>query len=185
MSFLELFFDLVFVVVISQLAHRLAEHPSWSGVGWFVLLFYAVWASWLNGTYYHDLPRDRRRELPSVHVRADALRHGDGGLHRGRSRQGIGGIRARVLGEHPHPGRTVVPYRRARPRSPAGVVPYSAGYLVAAPACSRRAPASTSRLDTGCGPGPGSLRSVGQLVGFNPDAAHDTGGRRSSPPHRR
>lgn len=49
-SFLELFFDLVFVVVISQLAHRLAEHPSWSGVGWFVLLFYAVWASWLNGT---------------------------------------------------------------------------------------------------------------------------------------
>jgi low temperature requirement protein LtrA len=35
-TFLELFFDLVFVVVISQLAHRLAEHPSWSGVGWFV-----------------------------------------------------------------------------------------------------------------------------------------------------
>ena len=54
-TFLELFFDLVFVVVISQLAHRLAEHPSWSGVGWFVFLFYAVWASWINGTYYHDL----------------------------------------------------------------------------------------------------------------------------------
>jgi low temperature requirement protein LtrA len=54
-TFLELFFDLVFVVVISQLAHRLAEHPSWSGVGWFVFLFYAVWASWLNGTYYHEL----------------------------------------------------------------------------------------------------------------------------------
>jgi len=54
-TFLELFFDLVFVVVISQLAHRLAEHPSWSGVGWFVLLFYAVWSSWINGTLYHDL----------------------------------------------------------------------------------------------------------------------------------
>ncbi|MGH7541442.1 MAG: low temperature requirement protein A [Gemmatimonadota bacterium] len=54
-SFLELFFDLVFVVVISQLAHRLAEHPSWSGVGWFVFLFYAVWSSWSNGTMYHDL----------------------------------------------------------------------------------------------------------------------------------
>jgi len=54
-NFLELFFDLVFVVVISQLAHRLAEHPSWSGVGWFVFLFYAVWSSWLNGTLYHDL----------------------------------------------------------------------------------------------------------------------------------
>jgi low temperature requirement protein LtrA len=54
-TFLELFFDLVFVVVISQLAHRLAEHPSWSGVGWFVFLFYAVGSSWSNGTMYHDL----------------------------------------------------------------------------------------------------------------------------------
>ena len=54
-TFLELFFDLVFVVVISQLGHRLAEHPSWSGVGWFVFLFYAVWSSWSNGTLYHDL----------------------------------------------------------------------------------------------------------------------------------
>jgi low temperature requirement protein LtrA len=54
-TFLELFFDLVFVVVISQLGHRLATHPSWAGVGWFVFLFYAVWSSWLNGTLYHDL----------------------------------------------------------------------------------------------------------------------------------
>jgi low temperature requirement protein LtrA len=53
-TFLELFFDLVFVVVIAQLAHRLAEHPSWEGVGWFVFLFYAVWSSWINGTLYHD-----------------------------------------------------------------------------------------------------------------------------------
>ena len=55
MTFLELFFDLVFVVIIAQLAHHLAEHPSWEGVGWFVFLFYAVWSSWLNGTLYHDL----------------------------------------------------------------------------------------------------------------------------------
>jgi len=54
-TFLELFFDLVFVVVIAQLARRLAEHPSWAGVGWFVILFYAVWSSWLNGTLYYDL----------------------------------------------------------------------------------------------------------------------------------
>lgn len=54
-TFLELFFDLVFVAVIAQLAHALAEHPSWSGVGWFVFLFYAVWSSWINGTLYHDL----------------------------------------------------------------------------------------------------------------------------------
>jgi low temperature requirement protein LtrA len=54
-SFLELFFDLVFVVVISQLAQRLAAHPTWSGVGWFVFLFYAIWSSWTNGTWYHEL----------------------------------------------------------------------------------------------------------------------------------
>ena len=54
-TFLEVFFDLVFVVVISQLGHHLATHPTWAGVGWFVFLFYAVWSSWLNGTLYHDL----------------------------------------------------------------------------------------------------------------------------------
>jgi low temperature requirement protein LtrA len=54
-TFLELFFDLVFVAVIAQLAHTLAETPSWESVGWFVFLFYAVWSSWINGTLYHDL----------------------------------------------------------------------------------------------------------------------------------
>jgi low temperature requirement protein LtrA len=54
-SFLELFFDLVFVVVVAQLAHRLAEHTDWAGVGWYVFLFYAVWSSWNNGTLYYDL----------------------------------------------------------------------------------------------------------------------------------
>lgn len=54
-TFLELFFDLVFVAIIARLAHALAEDPSWSGVGWFVFLFYAVWSSWINGTLYHDL----------------------------------------------------------------------------------------------------------------------------------
>jgi low temperature requirement protein LtrA len=54
-TFLEVFFDLVFVVVISQLGHHLATHPTWAGVGWFVFVFYAVWSSWLNGTLYYDL----------------------------------------------------------------------------------------------------------------------------------
>lgn len=54
-TFLELFFDLVFVAIIAQLAHALANDPSWESVGWFVFLFYAVWSSWINGTLYHDL----------------------------------------------------------------------------------------------------------------------------------
>ena len=54
-TFLELFFDLVFVVLVAQLSHRLAEAPGWAGVGWFAFLFYAVWSSWINGTFYYDL----------------------------------------------------------------------------------------------------------------------------------
>jgi low temperature requirement protein LtrA len=54
-TFLELFFDLVFVVLVSQLAHHLAANPTWAGAGWFAFLFYAVWTSWINGTFYYDL----------------------------------------------------------------------------------------------------------------------------------
>ena len=43
------------MVVVAQMSHRLAEHPTWEGVGWFVFLFFAVWSSWTNGTLYYDL----------------------------------------------------------------------------------------------------------------------------------
>ena len=122
-TFLELFFDLVFVVVISQLAHRLAAHPSWSGVGWFVFLFYAVWSSWLNGTLYHDLHTTNDLSVRVFTFGADARRRGHGGVHRGRAGGRIDRVRARLRGEHPHPGDPVVPYRAARPAPPARVVP--------------------------------------------------------------
>jgi low temperature requirement protein LtrA len=54
-SFLELFYDLVFVVFVSQVAHALATHPDGAGVRGFVVLFTLVWYTWLNGTLYHDL----------------------------------------------------------------------------------------------------------------------------------
>jgi low temperature requirement protein LtrA len=54
-SFLELFYDLVFVVFVSQVAHALAAHPDRLGVRSFVVLFTLVWYTWLNGTLYHDL----------------------------------------------------------------------------------------------------------------------------------
>lgn len=54
-SFLELFYDLVFVVFVSQVAHALAAHPDRTGVRSFVVLFTLVWYTWLNGTLYHDL----------------------------------------------------------------------------------------------------------------------------------
>jgi low temperature requirement protein LtrA len=54
-SFLELFYDLVFVVLIAQIAHTLAGNATWTGLRDFVVVFGLVWIAWINGTLYHDL----------------------------------------------------------------------------------------------------------------------------------
>ncbi len=51
-TWLELFYDLVFVVAISQLAHNLKGDISFSGVFGFVFLFIPVWWSWIGTTFY-------------------------------------------------------------------------------------------------------------------------------------
>lgn len=45
-GFIELFFDLVFVFAVTQLAHRLVEHPSPLGVAESLVLFLAIWSVW-------------------------------------------------------------------------------------------------------------------------------------------
>ena len=54
-SFLELFYDLVYVVVIAQATHTLADDPTWQTGGQFVVIFSLIWIAWLNGTLYYDL----------------------------------------------------------------------------------------------------------------------------------
>lgn len=54
-TFLELFYDLVYVVIVAQLSHTLAGDISLTGVGTFIFLFIIVWWAWLNGALYHDL----------------------------------------------------------------------------------------------------------------------------------
>ncbi len=54
-TFLELFYDLVYVVVIAEISHGLAGHIGRQGFLEFVLLFVLVWVAWLNGSMYHDL----------------------------------------------------------------------------------------------------------------------------------
>jgi low temperature requirement protein LtrA len=54
-SFLELFYDLVYVAVIAQAAHHLTEHVSWRGVGEFVVVFGLIWTAWVNGSLYLEL----------------------------------------------------------------------------------------------------------------------------------
>jgi low temperature requirement protein LtrA len=51
-TWLELFYDLVFVVVIFQLAHNLEEDFSLYGFLGFLALFVPVWWSWVGGVFY-------------------------------------------------------------------------------------------------------------------------------------
>lgn len=53
-SWIELFFDLVFVVVIEQLSHYLSEHLSLVGFWQFAALFVPCWWAWVLFTFYVD-----------------------------------------------------------------------------------------------------------------------------------
>ncbi len=57
-SFLELFYDLVFVVLVAQVAHTLAKHQDWTGLRDFAVVFGLIWIAWLNGSLYHELHGD-------------------------------------------------------------------------------------------------------------------------------
>ncbi|MFF4136453.1 low temperature requirement protein A [Streptomyces mirabilis] len=52
---LELFYDLVVVVLVAQAAHHLAGDLDWHGLGLFAAVFALVWIAWFNGTLHHEL----------------------------------------------------------------------------------------------------------------------------------
>jgi low temperature requirement protein LtrA len=54
-SFLELFYDLVYVVLIDRIAHHLASDVSGRTIREFCLVFGLVWLAWFNGTFWHEL----------------------------------------------------------------------------------------------------------------------------------
>lgn len=53
-SWLELFFDLVFVVAVSQVAKQLYNEPTGIGFVKFVVLFATVWWAWIGYSFYAD-----------------------------------------------------------------------------------------------------------------------------------
>ncbi|MBC8047532.1 MAG: low temperature requirement protein A [Fimbriimonadaceae bacterium] len=53
-SWLELFYDLVYVAAIAQLTHHIALHPTWNSLGYVFFIFVLILWSWMNGSYYHD-----------------------------------------------------------------------------------------------------------------------------------
>jgi low temperature requirement protein LtrA len=54
-SFLELFYDLVFVVLIGRTTHHLALHIDGRGVAGFAVVFGLIWLAWFQGTLWHEL----------------------------------------------------------------------------------------------------------------------------------
>ncbi len=53
-SWLELFYDLMFVSILAQLSHSLFKHISWEGFGEFIFLFIPAWWIWNSITYYNE-----------------------------------------------------------------------------------------------------------------------------------
>lgn len=53
-TWLELFFDLVFVFAIAELSHMLHSDLSWTGIAGFAALFVPVWWLWIDFSYYAD-----------------------------------------------------------------------------------------------------------------------------------
>lgn len=54
-TWLELFYDLIFVVAIAELAHNLSKDVTLLGVIGYVALFIPIWFCWLGATFYANL----------------------------------------------------------------------------------------------------------------------------------
>lgn len=54
-SFLELFYDLVYVVLIGRTTHHLAVHVDGRAVAEFAVVFGLIWLAWFQGTLWHEL----------------------------------------------------------------------------------------------------------------------------------
>lgn len=64
-SWIELFFDLVVVAGVGQLAHLLHQDPSLADAGLYLLLYLAFWTAWACFTVYGNIAGDRVR-APSM-----------------------------------------------------------------------------------------------------------------------
>lgn len=69
-SWLELFFDLVVVVAVAQIAGRLEEHATAWGVGLFAVLYGAVWMSWTSFTVYANVSQGAVRQRSFLYAMA-------------------------------------------------------------------------------------------------------------------
>ncbi|MEV0269955.1 low temperature requirement protein A [Hamadaea sp. NPDC050747] len=80
-SWLELFFDLVIVAAVAQLAHLLHDDLSLKQVAVFAILYYAMWSVWTSFSLYANVRGDRVNQVPlliamfGIAVMAAAIPH--------------------------------------------------------------------------------------------------------------
>jgi low temperature requirement protein LtrA len=68
---MELFFDLIFVALVGQLAHGLHAHPTVEELLVFLALFASVWWAWVNLTFAVNIrPELTRRQLSVIMLSA-------------------------------------------------------------------------------------------------------------------
>lgn len=53
-SWLELFYDLIYVAALIQLGEALSENVTWAGAGQFVALFSLLWWAWIGTTFFSN-----------------------------------------------------------------------------------------------------------------------------------
>ncbi|WIX78316.1 low temperature requirement protein A [Amycolatopsis carbonis] len=63
-SWLELFFDLVAVAGVAQLAHLVHGSTSWGDVGLYAVCFLAFWTAWMCFTVYGNVAKGAAHTMP-------------------------------------------------------------------------------------------------------------------------
>jgi len=65
-TFVELFFDLVFVFAVTRVTHQLAHHLSWGAVGATVVVFWLIWWAWTQFTWALNASNTNRHDVRLV-----------------------------------------------------------------------------------------------------------------------
>ena len=79
-TYVELFYDLVFVFAVTQLSHGLLEHLTPLGALQTAVLMLAVWWAWIDTAWITNWLNPERTAGPAHAVRADAGRACPGGV---------------------------------------------------------------------------------------------------------
>ena len=102
-TFVELFFDLVFVFAVTQLSHGLLEHLTPQGLLQMMVLLMAVWWGWIDTSWVTNWLDPQQTAVRVMLFRADALRADDVDRDPARLRRARSGLRLRLRG---HAGRS-------------------------------------------------------------------------------